>query len=559
VIFSRFASESAEGLVLAHTIRMPGCLIKKGHTLNSKDITELISNEIEHVSGAHLEQDDVTENEAALKIATALCGNGLRVGKPVAGRCNIYANSKGLISINAAVVNAINLYDGTITVATLSPDDDVQINQTVASIKVIPFAVSKKVLHACSMLAKQDTISAVSLKPFIPHLVGLILTKAENIKPSVLDATVEVMNDRVRCYGSEMNFNQRCAHTIEPIIQTLKSALSSESNLILICGATVNVDIGDIIPSAIVLLGGTIEHFGMPVEPGNMLLLARIGPKTIICMPGCSRSPKLNGFDWVLQRILTGQLVNRLDIMQMGVGGLIKDVPYSSRKQKFLTKLNAYKESYSKDKKLSPNVSIIILAAGCSRRMGKQNKLLATLNGKRMLEHVVDAAKASDASRVIVVTGHQAEAIQNALANSKVDFVNNSEYATGIASSIKVGISLLDKQVEGALILLGDMPYVSTKKINEVLSAFDPQSKKDIVVPICGERKGNPVLWAKRYFEEIEILEGDSGAKSLLMTYSENIFRLPSDSSTLIDIDTPSMLISLSQASGDKPEITFCS
>ena len=306
MIFGRFPSQQAAGLILAHTLRLSNRLIKKGRVLTTDDITELCTHGIDYVTGARLEVGDVTEDEAAYAIAKVLAGDSLRVSKAVAGRCNISAVTQGLTAIDRETIEAINLCGGEISIATLLPNEEVQVGQTVATVKVIPFAVAQTQVDQCCSLVVKDKVTmdepgigdkrqtAIEVNAFVAQRVALILTEAANVKPAVLDATRDVMHKRITSYGSQIIFEQRCEHTIDAVEKTLQQACGSQGgsdcDLILVCGATITVDVGDVIPSAIIRLGGVVEHFGMPVEPGNMLLLATCGNTTIINLPGCSRS-----------------------------------------------------------------------------------------------------------------------------------------------------------------------------------------------------------------------------------------------------------------------------
>lgn len=418
MIFARFGCLEAEGVVLAHTLRLSHRTIKKGKSLTSDDLIDIQNAGIDYVAGARLEAGDINEDQAAISVANALAGANLTVGKPLGGRCNLYARRQGVVVIDRARIDAINLTDGAISVATLPEHAEAAAEQAVASIKVIPFAVSQPLVDQCVELAsgggtEESDNLAVSLKPYKPVPVALILTEATGLKASVLDSTREVTQARLQSMGSQVVFEQRCSHSIEDVSQALKRALVSECELILICGATVTVDTGDVVPSAIVREGGKVDHFGMPVEPGNMLLLAHHGSCTIVNLPGCSRSPKLNGLDWVLQRILAGIPVGRRDIQMMGVGGLIKDIPMIERIK--------------------------------SERIKKQRR---------------------------------------------------------------------QKQVSG-----------------------------DIVAPFKDGRRGNPVLWARRYFSAMKALTGDMGARGLLKEHAGNVWDVPiSDDDIFADIDTPEAL-----------------
>src|SRR6185312_16690162 len=185
----------------------------------------------------------------------------------------------------------------------------------------------------------------------------------------------------------------------------------------------------DVIPAAIEHVGGAVEHFGMPVDPGNLLLIGKAGNVPVLGAPGCARSPVENGFDWVLMRLLAGLKVSRSDLTGMGVGGLLMEI-VTRPQPRVPTATDGNR-----------NISAVVLAAGRSTRMGGPNKLLAELRGKPLVRIVTEQVLASKASDVTVVTGHQADEVQRALQGLKVRFVHNPEFASGLASSVKAGIA----------------------------------------------------------------------------------------------------------------------
>jgi len=529
MIFAQYKRVEALGVILAHTLRLDAATLKKGTELNAEHLALLEQAKVEFVTGVRLEPGDVDEDAAAEQIAKQLAGCHLNMGKPIAGRCNLYAKQHGLTQIDSAKINAINLSDGAIAIATLPNSAEAHADQAVASIKIIPFAIPERLLEHClSILA--DEKPAIEVMPFQPHHGALILTKSAALKESVLDSTFEVTQGRMRAYDSQVVFHQRCEHKIDEIGAALKQALTQGCNPIMLCGAGITVDTGDVIPAAIKACGGEIVQFGMPVEPGNMLLLAKLGKTSIINLPGCSRSPKLNGLDWVLQRILAGIEVKPEHIMAMGVGGLIKDVAHSERR---------HRRAVQPKHQNKPRIAAIILAAGSSRRMGEQNKLLSQVKGVPMVVSVANAALASNVESITLVTGHEYEALETLLAGRNLKFVHNPDYNSGIASSVKIGIASLSDEVDGAIVLLGDMPFVTKSQINELIAEFDPVLERDIVMPVKDGRRGNPVLWSRRYFPAMQKLTGDTGAKTILKEYAANVWEVPiSDESIFADIDT---------------------
>jgi molybdenum cofactor cytidylyltransferase len=189
------------------------------------------------------------------------------------------------------------------------------------------------------------------------------------------------------------------------------------------------------------------------------------------------------------------------------------------------------------------NVTAIILAAGRSTRMGGPNKLLAELGAKKLVRIATEQALASKASDVVVVTGHQAELVEKALEGLKVRFVRNPDFAGGLASSVKAGIATVPEHADGAVICLGDMPLIDADLIDRLIDNFAPDRGNLIVVPAADGRRGNPVLWSRRFFRELMTLDGDIGARHLIAKHAEAVAEVPVDGqSAFLDIDTPQAL-----------------
>ncbi len=191
----------------------------------------------------------------------------------------------------------------------------------------------------------------------------------------------------------------------------------------------------------------------------------------------------------------------------------------------------------------SPRVAGIVLAAGRSTRMGAANKLIADIGGAPMVRRVAEAVLASRARPVVVVTGHQAAEVSAALAGLDVTIVANSDYATGLASSLKAGLRAVPPDGAGALVVLGDMPRIAPVHLDKLIEEFEAANGTAIIVPVHQGRQGNPVLWPAEHFPALLQLEGDAGAKRLLsaLTHDVRVIDLATDA-IFIDIDTPEAL-----------------
>jgi molybdenum cofactor cytidylyltransferase len=272
----------------------------------------------------------------------------------------------------------------------------------------------------------------------------------------------------------------------------------------------------------------------MPVDPGNLLLLGRLHEKPVVGLPSCARSPKINGFDFVLQRLFAGLPVSDADIMKMGVGGLLQEIP--TRPQP--------RDAEHAGPPRAARIAAIVLAAGLSSRMGA-NKLLADWRGKPLLRWAVEAALKSEARPVIVVTGHESAKVEAALAGLDVRFVKNADYAKGLSTSLQSGIAAVPQDCDGALVLLGDMPEIGPALLDRMIAAFSPADGRSICVAMSGHVRGNPVLWDKSFFPEIARLAGDAGAKSLFTRHAELMCEIEAGPAALRDIDTPEALAAL--------------
>jgi len=538
VIFGEFPVAECEGLLLAHSLRLPDGAMKKGRRLTGADIRALAAAGHARVFGARLDSGDLAEDAAAAAIAAQLEGSGIVARRAYTGRCNLHATQRGLVTVDAAIIDRINRIDESVTVATLPPLAMVRAGAVVATVKILPLAVGRDVIDRCAEQAGRG--AALGLLPFAKKRTALIVTEQPGDPARNYATAVTSSRRRIEDLGSHLGLVQRCAHQRDAVALVLRESLAAGCELLMIAGATVPKDRADTIPSAIAAAGGEILHFGMPVEPGNMLLLARIGAVPVIILPGCARSRRSNGLDWVLQRMLAGLAVGPGEIMAMGVGGLIRSAP----------------EAEEDDQATQPEpqrvpagrkLAALVLAAGSSRRMGGGNKLLQPVGGIAMLRRAVNAALASRCTSVLVVTGADADAVEVCLAGLDVQFAHNPDHAGGMASSLRRGLAALPADADAAVVLLADMPHIDGGHVDRLLAAFDPRQPK-IVAPVRDGRRGNPILWPRRFFAEMMAVEGDIGAREVLQRHAAQVEAVVFDDEAIFaDVDTPAALDALNR------------
>lgn len=529
--FGPLTTADAEGAYLAHSVSLPKGRFKKGRRLSADDVRALAAAGTDEVIVARLDENEVHEDEAAAQVAEALAGSGLSITAAFTGRCNLIVGARGLLVLERVLIDRLNALDEALTVATLGAYELVEPRQMAATIKIIPFALKRSVLEqALAIAGEADLLSVAPLKS---KRVGLVQTTLPGLKPSILDKTTEVTNRRLAALDCPPVEELRCPHRAEAVSQAVDRL--DDCDIVLVSGASAIVDRRDVVPEGIGKAGGRVRYFGMPVDPGNLILLAEKNGRPLLGLPGCARSPKLNGFDWVLERLVAEVPVGPSDIQAMGVGGLLKDTA-----QRPLPRSAAVEPPAGSQR--APKVAALVLAAGQAKRMGS-NKLVEQLDGKALVRHAVEAALASRAEPVILVTGHQRDAVEEALEGLDLLSVHNRAYAAGLSTSLKRGLAALPEGIEAAVVLLGDMPRIAPGTIDRLIASFNPLEGRAICLPTFEGKRGNPVLLGRQFFTELQTIEGDQGARELLREYADLVAEVPiDDAAILLDIDTPEAL-----------------
>ena len=542
--FGEVPLAEAQGAILAHSLKLGTVAFKKARVLSRADLDLIAGSGLTRIVVARLEPGDVGEDEAAARVAAAAIGPGVSAALPFTGRVNLHAESRGVFVVDRERVDHLNLVHEAVTLGTLPPFTVVGSRQMIATIKIIPFAAPEVAVRDCARAAITGG-PLLQVAPFRSRSVGLVQTRLPGLKESILDKTREVTVARLKTLGCRLVLEERCGHTAAELVPLIRDAMGHGIDILLIHGASAILDRRDVIPAAIVAAGGRIDHFGMPVDPGNLLLLGHVGERAVLGLPGCARSPKVNGFDWVLERLVAGLTVGPSEIMRMGSGGLLAEIP-----SRPLPRAEAQPAPTAKSeaKPQGPRIGALLLAAGQSRRMGGPNKLLAELDGAPMVAHVARRLLASRARPIIAVLGNQADAVDAALGNLPVERVHNPEFAGGLSTSLKRGITALPSDLDGVIVCLGDMPLISGRHLDGLIAAFNPLEGRAIIVPTRRGKRGNPVLWSKRFFPEMGEIAGDVGAKHLIGEHAELVAEVEmGDDSVLVDIDTPDALDALRQ------------
>ena len=495
---------------------MQGARLAKGTRLTSDDLRAARAAGHEELMVARPDADDILEDDAALRLGRAAAGEGLIAQAPVHGRVDLHAGSAGLLRYEPARVDAVNAHDEAIGLAALPPLAPLRAGDIAATLKSVTFALPPRALKA----AERDAAAhPLTLAPFRPLAVHLIQTEAGAASAKMMAKTLRVTRARVEALGGVLT-ESRTAHDVDALAASIAG---TRADLLLVAGASATADRRDTVPAAISFAGGETLRLGMPVDPGNLLLLGRRGNMPIVGMPGCARSPKRNGFDFVLERLFAGIGVESPDLARMGPGGYLHEAERPDRAA------------------ARPEVNIVGAigpAAGRWGRMGA-NKLGADFGDGTVLGASVAAARGAGLP-VLVVTGHQAGEVRAALP-ADVATVHASGYASGLSASLAAGLGAAPADWDAALVLLGDMPLVEPDLLARM--AGTAVHADDIVVPVHHGRRGNPVLWGRQHFAALQRLEGDVGGKAVMAAHEEQLIEVEAPTDAIfMDVDTPQAL-----------------
>ncbi|MGE6743133.1 NTP transferase domain-containing protein [Allorhizobium pseudoryzae] len=532
MIFGPVPVNEAQGAMLAHGILLSGGRLPKGTLISADDVLRLQAEGIETVIVARLEEGDLTEDEAAERLAGALDLTGLRKTEASTGRVNLHATVNGLFRADRDLIDRFNRIDPAITIASLADHAAVHAGDMVATIKIIPLAVGADTVEAARAVLTGG--AAVRVKPYRAHSVSLIQTELPQMKASVLDKTAQLLRRRLEPSGSVIVSERRVAHRQDQVTEAIRAALAADggasARMVILFGASAVCDAFDVLPQAIRLAGGVVNRVGLPVDPGNLLVLGHCGDVPVIVAPGCARSPKENGFDWVLSRLLAGELPSDETLSGLGVGGLLMEIPSRPRPRE------AIRATLTEQ-----DLGAVLLAAGRASRMGEAgHKLLAEFEGVPLVRRIAERALDALRGPLVAVIGHRATEVTTALTGLPLTIVDNPDFSTGMASSLKAGLSspaLAD--VAGVMVLLADMPGLTSDDLERLSGAFLEAEGRAIVRAVANGKRGNPVILPRATFADLMLLEGDVGARHVIETCGLPIIDVELGAAAHVDVDTP--------------------
>ena len=480
--FGSVPLEEAEGCILAHSVKVHGKRFRKGMRLTADDITQLSEAGIGELTVARLEPGDLGEDEAARRIARALTSGaeGFSCTAPFTGRVNIHACLHGLVELDTEKILALNSIDTSITLATMPQLRRVAPSTLVATVKIITYAATERDVASAESIAA----GVLRLRKPVFSSASLILTRTGGLADRLEEKGVRAVNFRLRALGIPVGETIHTRHEMDAVCNAMNQ---SRGELLLLLTGSATSDPEAVGPAALRQAGGKLHRFGMPVDPGNLLFLGELRGRPVIGLPGCVRSPALNGADWVLERIACGVEVTDRDIAAMGAGGLLKEIPLRPHPRAAVPAVAG-----------KPYFEIVILDN----------------SGAEVLRRVLSTAVRSDADRVRVVSANTVDG-ELVRQNPGVSVIS-APRGVGRAELIRIGIAAMDSAAAAVLLFPADAQPVTSEQLDRLMAAFSPADGREICRFASSDGTvAPPALFGRRFFESLASLSGDRGAVSV--------------------------------------------
>lgn len=529
--FGEFPVYDALGIELVHDVKCREGTLKKGTILTSSDISQLKYSGVKTITGVQFSSEDILPETAADVLLKSLVGDFLRYTIPdKTGYSEIFADTDGFLVFEQDRLNRFNAHNEGISLITIQPNTPVYKGQFIANLRLTGLAVNAGVLNE-AITKISGTGPLLKVHPYAFCKIGFIRTLMNNSSIPSLDEAKQT--SRFGAFGFNVVYSDLCEHAAAAVEKAVRNAIDAQAEIVLVESQIPPLHRDDVVPSGFKEAAGDIDRLGWPVDTGLSVV---IGHKNEVKLIGfCAKDAENQALDRLLRFLATKSLPAAEDLSSLALNGISL-----GRMTKKITPEQMQKSFSFGSLSDSEKIAVVILAAGSGRRMHGSNKLLESVNGLPMIDHVVRSALSSRADYVAVVTGHDAKFIERRLEQYDVKVVRNPDYVSGVLGSIRLGLAVLPPDIAGAIVLPADMPAFTEEYIDKMIDAFDfSASRRPVVVPTFNGIRHNPVLWPRDLFKDVKIIPEDSQWVPTLIEHSDYIKEIPlKDDLPLTDVNT---------------------
>lgn len=528
-----YGTDQAEGIILTSDIAIDDRILHRGYQLNGNDLVFLKSLGINYISGIRLESGDISADNALNTLAAKICGDNISYILPENGNCKLIALDSGVLLAGQERLDKFNRMNEQIILNSLPPYQSVKKGEVVAELTALTPIMEKDAINdmIIRLSGNESLLGVASRKPkdaalIYTHMLGEDNEDENRHFTAVVRKMVKNLNELAIDFAEEYH----CNHNKEAIGDTLQSALRFH-DLVFLLPAIPTVHAKDTLPAA---LNSLVDDTVCPRIPQNRasdLLIATKREHKIICLPHNYDSINSDLIDRYIKMAVTKESLNRADFSHPQTPILGKTELTAAEKSRLVTN----RDAATRDAR----IAAVILAAGTSSR-ARCNKLMTEIDNAPLFMKTVQAALKSKASPVFIVTGHQAEKIEKELESTDINVLHNYEYATGVKTSIRLGLRSVPSYCDGAVLLPADMPNISAEHIDAMIDKFNLNQERQLLVSLDESGKHcNPVLWSNELYAEAELVPEDSDIRQVFIVHSDYLKTVQAASGVCLDVNFP--------------------
>lgn len=505
----------ALGKYLFNSLTVGGVTLPKAHKLEEEDIFLLKQNKIDKIFVAEMEDGDISFEAALGEVAAKLCGKNTSYSVGKDGVCRIASSINGVFMLNEERVAKFNRQGSFFVLNTINPYKIIEAETIIAELElnlpIIPQQMVDEILLNLSGNTDMLSVHDISAKK-----VGLMYTRLTNDRSETRHFT-NIVKRLVKDFPNmDLKFEHeyKAPHQTEEIANILQRALKDDNDVLFILPAQQTRCPHDIIVQALKSIVDEIVCPYLPqVNAGDFIIASKKEKRIIVIPYNYGIIDSSYAVRYIKQAIVTDKL-NAYDFNH----------PQNfiiPNEDKLLASADAHYVSSGHDEGgKESKIAAIVLAAGVGTRCGK-NKLLTDINGEPLFLKALHAAIASKASPVFLVTGYQAELMEEYLDKTDINILHNSAYRSGIRTSISMGIKSVPNFCDGVILIPADMPKISVEHLNEMINNFKKGKEKQVIVSNCNGKKVNPIIWSKALYEYADIVPENSDLRPIFVEFAD--------------------------------------
>ena len=514
--YGEFKINQSEGVILCSDIALGGFFLPKGHKITQEDIALFKGFDIYSVFGVLFEDGDVDFRTAQQQIAAQICGSGLGYANDSGGICQIVAAYDGVFTVDDVRLDKFNGFNDNIVLNVIKSYTAVKSGDIVAELEIIPPLITEKdVDDMMFRLSGNDNLLSVSKTNekkavlLYPHLLN---DEAENKHfTSVVMKLVTNLGDAGLVFEREVNSR----YNKDAVADSLFDAYTLGADVVFVLSPLKSIGRNDIIASAVNAAVDEIVNFSVPVVSASELILAQKNNTKVIVVPFAYDLVDSSEIDRLMKRAIFSEYLSEAMFVRKHSGYITSGLVADEQMNKHLIMPKGQSSAGKAD------IGIVVLAAGQGRRAGLNKLMTEGKDGLPLFLRAVNAAIASKARPVFVVTGYRHEELEEWLDKLDVNVLYNPAYASGIRTSIAMGLKSVPSSCDGAILLPADMPNIEAADLNKLIAKFDKTSDKQVCLLAHKGVKSNPVLWSKSLYDQADIVPENAAMRAVFVEHAD--------------------------------------